>query len=174
MQNNSILRFFFLPPLVISISLLFLSFNPAHPYYVSVSEIKIDTEKGFVNVSCRMFTEDLQNAIYKLYQEKIDLMQNNESNKKLLAQYINERLKIVVGDKAVVLKFIGFEIEEEATWCYLENTSLLKGGKVQILNTLLYDFLPEQSNLIHCYYNNLDRKSYKLNNPDKLAVFEFN
>jgi hypothetical protein len=143
-----------------------------HPYYVSVSDIRIDSESKSVNVSCKLFTDDLQEALYKLNKSEVNLSIQSESQKLMLEQYFKERFKLTIAGKAIPLKLIGYEIEEEATWCYLEFNKFENLGKVIISNSLLYDFLPEQTNLIHCYYN-LNRKSFKLNNPDKIAQFDF-
>ncbi len=143
-----------------------------HPYYVSVSEVRIDTVAKSVNVSCKLFTDDLQEALYRINKIPIDLSKQNDNQKKILENYFKERFKLTIGNKAIPLVFIGYEIEEEATWCYFEFNKIDSFGKVVIINTLLYDYLTEQTNLIHCYYNQ-QRKSYKLNNPDKLAVFDY-
>lgn len=143
-----------------------------HPYYVSVSEVRIDTVAKSVNVSCKLFTDDLQEALYRINKIPIDLSKQNDNQKKMLENYFKERFKLTIGNKAIPLVFIGYEIEEEATWCYFEFNKIDSFGKVVIINTLLYDYLTEQTNLIHCYYNQ-QRKSYKLNNPDKLAVFDY-
>lgn len=134
--------------------------------------MRIDTAAKSVNVSCKLFTDDLQDALYRIHKTPIDLSKQSDNQKKMLENYIKERFKLTVGGKAIPLSFIGYEIEEEAVWCFFEFNKIESFGKVIIANSLLYDFLPEQTNLIHCYYNQ-KRKSYKLDNPDKIAVFEY-
>ena len=61
------------------------SFHPGvqeikHPFYVSVSEIRIDDQKKQLTLSCKLFTDDLQDAIYKQFKWKADL--KNESPEK--------------------------------------------------------------------------------------------
>jgi IS30 family transposase len=73
-----------------------------------------------------------------------------------------------VAGKPVSFQLIGYEIEEEATWCYLEAASFPGTGAVEIHNRLLYDYLPEQTNLVH-YYRDGQRSSYKLVNPEETA-----
>lgn len=134
--------------------------------------MRIDSLNRSVNVSCKLFTDDLQDALYRIHKVPIDLTVTNENQNKMLEKYIKERFKLTIGNKAIPLNFIGYEIEEEATWCYFEYNNIESFGKIVIINTLLYDFIPYQTNMIHCYYNR-HRKSYKLDNPDKVAVFEF-
>lgn len=172
MQINRIISKLFVLIILLSIISLFLSLKPAHPYYVSISEIRIDTVSKSVNVSCKLFIDDLQDALYRINKIPVNLFKQENENNTMLENYFKERFKLSIGSKALPLKFIGYEIEEEAAWCYLEANKIESSGKVIVLNSLLYDYLPDQTNFIHCYYNQ-QRKSFKLNNPEKIAIFEF-
>ena len=161
-----------------TISLLFFllvltSFNKKiHPFYVSVTEIRVDTQKKAISLSCKMFTDDLQNALYKLYKAKVDLTRRNPVNDSLITRYVKERITVSLKNKSVDLKFVGYEIEEEATWCYFECGLVSDDKVISVKNSILYDFLESQANFLHCYYNGY-RKSFKLDNPDQSAVFSF-
>jgi len=152
--------------------LLFLgsSSKNVHPYYVSVTEIRSDFRQQSLNISCRMFTDDLQDALYKKYQYRTELSKKDGLADAYLQRYIAERLQITVAGKPVTFQLIGYEIEEEATWCYLEATSFPGTGPVQVHNKLLYDYLPEQTHLVH-FYRDGERSSYKLVNPEATAYF---
>ena len=152
--------------------LLFLgsSSKTVHPYYVSVTEIRSDSRQQSLNISCRMFTDDLQDALYKKYRYRAELSKQDGQAEAYLQRYIAERLQNTVAGKPVTFQLIGYEIEEEATWCYLEAASFPGTGPVQVHNTLLYDFLPEQTNLVH-FYRDGERSSYKLVNPEASASF---
>jgi hypothetical protein len=146
----------------------------AHPFYVSITEVRFIENKKEVQLSCRMFTDDLQEALYKLYGHKVSLHKNNiNENFDILYKYITEKIKIKVGNQFINFSMLGYENEDEATWIYLEAKNVeLKSKKIEIENSLLYDFLKSQSNLIHCYFNQL-RKSSKLDNPNSKVEFVF-
>lgn len=158
------------------ISLLFFCLlSPArpikHPFYVSVTEIRSDAAKSSFQVSCRMFTDDLQDALYRQYGFKAELARPQGADAdKQLAKYIQERLQIKVNGQQVDLRWVGYEIEEEATWCYWEATQFPGTGTLEVQNRLLYDYLSGQTNLIHVYKNGV-RNSIKLDNPDFWASF---
>ncbi len=143
-----------------------------HPFYVSMTEVKADTVAKSVTVSCRMFTDDLQNALYKSHQLKKDIKPGDPEVKAALAAYISKHFKVIIGKEEVFLKLIGFEMEDESTWAYLEGSFSQNSKKITLKNTLLFDFLPGQSNMMHCYMQDV-RKSNKLNNPKDEVVFEF-
>ena len=146
------------------------SSKTAHPYFVSVTEIRSDSQKQSLNISCRMFTDDLQDALYKQYKYQAELSKKDGTADAFLQKYIAERLQITVAGKPVPFQLVGYEIEEEATWCYLEAASFPGMGPVEIHNRLLYDYLPEQTNLVHFYRDGV-RNSYKLVNPEATASF---
>jgi hypothetical protein len=119
-----------------------------------------------------MFTDDLQEAIYKLYKAPIDLNNNDENNKLLLSKYLSEKFGLKIGNSKIDLHLIGYENVEEATWCYLEGKFTTNSKAVSVENSLLYDFLKEQTNMIHCYFDK-ERKRYKLENPKSKFLFDF-
>lgn len=166
------------PAKLLTLACLFLalsvSTNPLHRFYLSLTEVKVDTKKQTLDVSCKLFTDDLEDVLFKKYGKKTDLSGSlkNKEVEALISKYINENFKINVGGKLQTLSFVGFETETDATWCYLEVVPFTAKGKVTILNTLLYDYLPEQSNMINFYWDETER-SAKLVNPEKMAELDF-
>ncbi|MBL7885034.1 MAG: hypothetical protein JNL69_13255 [Bacteroidia bacterium] len=152
---------------------LFVSPNVySHPFYVSVTEFRMDVANKKMSLSCRLFTDDFQNALFKLYAKKVDFTKKDVALETLIANYINSHLSVFVGAKQVEFTYVGNENEEEATWCYFEAKLNTTDKKIRIKNSLLYDFIDSQTNFIHCYYND-NRQSYKLVNPENEKLFEF-
>jgi len=145
--------------------------NP-HPYYISVTEIRFDSNQKTVSLSCKMFTDDLQNALDKLYKTRANLMKKSQEADSLISKYVKAKLEIVSGGQKADFHYLGYEIEEEATWCYFEAKLISNEKQVKIKSSILYDFIESQTNFVHCYYNN-ERKSYKLDNPNQSATFSF-
>lgn len=146
----------------------------AHPYYVSTAEIYIHPESQTFDISCSMFTEDLESALRKLYSHKGDIKKNigAEELLSIIDQYIQERLEIKVGGEKQIYKLIGCETQEESTWCFLEGELTKLVPSVIVTNSLLFDFLEDQTNMVHVHWGE-ERKSAKLNNPNKTVEFVF-
>lgn len=172
-MNNKYTVFWLIASLVFLVQAL-QAYSLPHPYYVSVTEVRIDTREQTLQVSCRMFMDDLEDALAKLYDQKVDILSSvtNQSLNGEFFQYIRQHLTIQVGGVFMQPQMLGYEIEEEAVWCHLELKQMTETGPVKITNTLLYDYIPGQTNIIHCYYNGV-RKSLKLVNPESKALFEF-
>lgn len=158
---------------LLTLGLIFSSFKSVfHPYYVSVTEVRIDTLKKSASISCKMFTDDLEDALRTIYKEPVELLKHNTLCDSLINVYVKERLEVSVGTKKLDYKFIGYEIEEESTWCYFESTLSSAERSVLVNTSILYEFLPEQTNLLHCFFNN-EKKSFKLVNPNRETTFIF-
>jgi hypothetical protein len=146
------------------------SSKPAHPYYISVAEIRADTRQRTLNVACRLFTDDLQDALYRLFQYRAELENYPEQAAAFLEKYLATRLQVQAGGQALHFHFEGYEIREESTWCYLTATDYQGAAAFQVTNRVLYDFLPEQTNIVHLYLNG-ERRSQRLVQPDDKVQF---
>jgi hypothetical protein len=145
-----------------------------HKYYMSLTEVHINTGKHTLDVSSKLFADDLETELEKSSGKKIDLASSagKKEVEAVLFDYLNKNFRINVGGKLQTLTFVGFEMENDAVWCYLEVPNFKGKGTVSIYNSLLYDSFPEQSNLINVSWNDVS-KSARLNSPDKMVDFVY-
>lgn len=145
-----------------------------HPLYIAVTEINLNPSDKTLEVSCKMFSDDLEQIIEKNNHAQLDIASEKDRANfdKYIPAYVKSHLSIAVDGKLVPLSYIGFEKEKESAYCYFqaENISSLK--KIDISNSLLYDYTNEQINIIHVTVNG-KRQSTKLDCPEKLASFNF-
>lgn len=159
---------------VVFICLWFVFVSWIHPYYVSVTELKNNAAKKTIEVSCRMFTDNIEDALEKIYKRQIDILHPKDKQEvdKVLLDYLTKHLLIKVNQKGAAYKFIGYEKEEEAIWCYLEINNVNDSKSIVIENSLLFDFIPTQTNVMHVTIDG-KQKSTKVTNPEKEASFSF-
>ena len=145
-----------------------------HPFFVSVTEVHIHSKEKTFDVSCSMFTEDLESAIKSIYITNTNLQKELGAREvlDLIYKYVVSHLEISVGKEKQTFTLVGCENIEESTWCYLEGNLSSDIKQVNISDSLLFDFLDEQTNMVHVYWDE-ERKSSKLGNPTKLAEFSF-
>lgn len=145
-----------------------------HPFYVSVTEIKHDAAKNELQVSCRIFADDLENVLKKQSRLAVDIIHpaNRTQTDSLVAGYLNKHLVITVDGKAVKLHYLGYKIEEEAAWCFLEVENIRPFKQVHVKDDILYSEHPNQINMIHVILHD-ERKSTKLDNPNANADIVF-
>ena len=143
-----------------------------HPFYVSVTEVEQNQKTKTVQVSVRIFFDDLEKALDKRYKTQVNILKPKDPKQLelLIASYINEHLKIRANDKALVLKYAGYEIQEDAAWCYFESGHVENIQRLDIDNTILFEQHEAQINMIHAIVGG-KRKSLKLDNPQRKAGF---
>ena len=55
------------------LALCFVVITAMHPYFVGVTEIKIEPKSKHMSVSCKLFVDDVQEAIFQQTGQKINL-----------------------------------------------------------------------------------------------------
>lgn len=145
-----------------------------HPFYVSVCSIEQSKDKTNLEVSCRIFYDDLEAALKNTYGGKIDLKdaKQSERNNGLLQKYFKRNFQVKLNGNTIEIKYLGFNIEGEAAWCFLEIKNVKNIKSMDVSNRLLYESFKEQ---IHIFHVNIggEKKSTKIQNPDFGAKFKF-
>ncbi len=138
-----------------------------------MSHIKHNPASNTLEASIKMFANDFEDALKKLYNQKIDLLGKKDTVglNSLIQSYIANRFKLVFNQKPLKQQYIGFETEEEVIWIYLEYASGKNLVSLEIENSLLCDFINQQSNLIRLEYGGKEYHT-RLNCPDKFALIK--
>lgn len=152
--------------------------NPAslhkHPFFISVTEIEHNATEKTLEISCKMFTDDFEKSLKKNNTVHIDLL-----NKKyqfqmepLVNSYITSHLSVIADGKKVAMKFHGYEKQEESIVSYYQVENIVSLKKLEVFNTILYDYKSEQTGIVHAIVHG-ERQSSKITNPDNKIVFQF-
>ncbi len=144
-----------------------------HPFYVSVIEIQHNATEKNVDVSVRIFTEDLEAGLKKM-NNKVDLIHPTDQslNNQMINAYISNKLKIKIDGKLYPLHYVGYEQQQESIWTYFDIPNISSFKKVEVDCNILYDFEKNQINIFHVKENGIE-KSYKLDYPKTIASFDF-
>jgi hypothetical protein len=145
-----------------------------HPFYISVTEITQNTTDKTLEVSCKVFADDLEQIIEKTNNVQLDISADKDKTSfdKFIPAYIAKHLSVSVDGKASALSYVGFEKEKESAFCYFEIKNITSPKKIDVTNSLLHDFINEEINLIHVTING-KRQSTKLDYPSTNASFSF-
>lgn len=145
-----------------------------HPIFVSVTEIEHNAKEKLLEISCKIFTDDFEKVLRTAYKTKVDLLNTNikPAMDKLVNNYLQKHLIISVDGKTCLLKFVGYENIEEATYAYFEIDNITLPKKIAISDDILYEYKKEQFSLLHVTVGG-KRQSTKMGNPEKLVVFDF-
>lgn len=145
-----------------------------HPFHVSVAEINHNAKDKTLEISCKIFTDDFEDALTKKYKANVDLVQPKDkpAMDKLVSDYISNHLSIKADDKNAVMNYIGFEVENEAVYVYLQVNDVPVLKKASVTDTILHDLFTDQTEIIHVIVNG-NRKSMKIDYPVSQALFQF-
>lgn len=154
--------------------ILFFWLNIFHPFYVSVTEVDYSPKTKTVQVSVRVFFDDFESALDKRYKTSINILKPKDRKQVdgLISDYIKNHLQIKVNNKLLTLKYLGYQIEEDAAWCYFESEKVESVQKLNIQNDILFEQHDSQINMIHATVNG-KRKSTKLDNPERSVEFSY-
>lgn len=145
-----------------------------HPFYISVTEVTLNNADQTLEVSCKLFADDLEQVLEKNNHAELDITTGRDkaSFDRMIPAYIKNHLSLVIDGKPRPLSYIGFETEKESAYCYFQVDHVASLKKLDITNTLLHDFTADQINIIHVMVNG-KRQSTKLDYPSATAGFSF-
>jgi hypothetical protein len=139
-----------------------------HPFYISLTEIKYNAKESSLEISQKIFWDDLEAELTELHKVKIDFLKPKDKADldKKLKQYILQNNEILVNGKKAELNYLGYEIEEDAAWFYLEAKQIPRPKKVEIRNRILHKHFTSQQNIINFYLDKSPKSLILINVKD--------
>lgn len=126
-----------------------------HKFYVGVFQIDYFKEKKAVQITARLFIDDLEKALYKKHNKHFYLTTKDEISdaNSYIASYLSEKLKIKINNKVQTLQLLSKEQENNIVICYLKINFKDNMKELDISNTILSDIFKGQQNLVHLNIN---------------------
>ena len=145
-----------------------------HKFYVSIYQIEQNVPKKRLEITCRIFIDDLNKVLSKQYTKKISICEPSETTEDInfLKQYLSENILITVNGKIKPILFKSKELETNVVVCYLNCADVKKIKTFSIKNTALLSLNKEQQNIIQIKINNT-KQSLLLTNADPLGMLKF-
>lgn len=148
---------------------ILLLLNIFHPIYVSFTKIEYNVKTQTIQISSRVFYEDLNNAIDQENKTKFDITKSEDKrNQALVTNYLKKHLKITINGHTESASHLGYEIQGDVAWYYQEIKNVNKVQKVSVYNNLLYKLRPDQTNLVELNING-ESKTLKFQLPTTLV-----
>jgi len=136
-------------PIVLLLAVCCMAFLP-HEFHVSITEVEQNSENGRLEMTVKLFTDDLERALETEGVDSLFLGDDKESKSadKYISAYIEKRLNIRADSIPMYWQFIGKEVELDVTWCYLESDSIPPLKQLQITSNVFTDIFDDQQNII--------------------------
>ena len=136
---------------------LLLIFHFMHPFHVSVCDIKYSKPQESLQITHRIFIDDLENAIRNENGIFLDIIKSEEENKKSLEEYVQKyighRFLISINGKDMQPVYLGMELEGDVVWIYWETSEIIAPKNLKIFNSILLEQFDDQINLTHVDIN---------------------
>lgn len=139
-------------------------FSSAHPYYLSLCLIDFNQQEQSLEISVKIFTDDLILALSEQGHDKLFLGEEKEDPqaKEYICNYIKQKLNFRINTNEVQLNFVGKENEKDVVWTYFIINNVKSLNEFEVECNLLTDVIENQSNVVQVN-NSIETKSLLLN-----------
>ena len=116
-----------------------------HKFYVGVFQIDYFKEKKAVQITARLFIDDLEKALHKKHNKHFYITTKDEvaDANSYIAMYLQDKLKIKINNKIQTIQFLTKEQEDNIVICYLKINFKDNIKDLEITNNVLSDIFNE-------------------------------
>ena len=131
-----------------------------HDYHVSVIQMQQNATTKTLEISMRIFTDDLEMALSKDNGNKRFTISNQDRNDEFLKRYLNRHFEVKDARKQIKnFKYLGKEQEVDATWIYLEVEGFSDWKGMSLRNDVLMEVFDDQVNMVN-FKSESGKKTY--------------
>jgi len=156
--------------LLFSALLLFSSFQK-HDFHSSLAEMHYNAASKSLEVSLRVFSDDLEAALTKDNNRTIKVNET-ESTDPLIKQYLVKHFALMdARNTRKPIQWIGKELTVDVTWLYFEIPLAedMKGFKLQ--NSVMFDLFDNQVNIVNMNYRS-QKRTYLFKPDQRIQTVE--
>ena len=156
---NKFKRFSFLLLLPLLISAM------VHKFYVSVTHMEYSEENSAIQITTRIFIDDLEEVLNARYDINAALATEEEVSgaDTFIKRYLDSKMRVNINGEQMSYDYVGKEYKDDLVICYLEidQIQLSEVLSVEVTNDLLTEFFDEQQNVVHLKFGSV-KKSFIL------------
>lgn len=147
------LLFFFLSPIL----------SLAHPYYISITEVNYNSKSKNLELSIKCFADDFEKALSEWEGKKFSFeRKEQELSQERVEHYVLNQLRMLVDKLELKERFVGYELENDVVFVYLEVKYNKYPKAFDVENQLFIASIPTQENIMHFTVGDF-KKSIRLN-----------
>jgi SpoU rRNA methylase family enzyme len=132
-----------------------LSSMAMHKFYVSIYQLNYAPKKKMIQITSRLFIDDVNDALEKKFKKRTYFALENETSEDevFLKKYFAEKFIIKVNGVSKALNYLSKDIDGNVVICYFSVKDLPKISSVAIENSALMELNEEQQNIIQANIN---------------------
>jgi hypothetical protein len=124
-----------------AIIFLTLSSFGVHKFYVSIYQINYSSDKKMLQITSRLFVDDVNAVLYKKFGKKTFLGEKNESQEdvNLMKKYILDNFSLKVNGQLKPINYLSKEMEGNVIICYYNIKDISKIKSLEVKNSALIE-----------------------------------
>lgn len=126
--------------------------SAAHKYYTSLTQVEYNAESRTVEVTLRVFADDLELALTRRAGRKVSLDRTKDADQLALA-YLRDTFEIKNRDgETKALKWVGMELRSDIAWLYVEAEMPEGLAGARLRDHVLFELFEKQVNTVSVRY----------------------
>lgn len=141
---------------------------------MGIYQVNYAPDKKMLQITSRIFVDDLNNALEKKYTKKLNLGTDKESSEELvlLKKYMSEKFSLKVNGELKPIQFLSKELDGDVMVCYWNIREVSKIKSIEVYNAVLVDWNSEQQNITHFSVNKI-KNSFLFTNSSTREVLKY-
>ena len=124
-----------------------------HDYHSCLTEIQYNQKNQTIEVSIRVFTDDLEKALAKHFKLEKVTIDKTKAYQTQIETYIQKHFKVRNKNKDLIKgTYIGKDFENDATMIYIEFSAQKITAQWQVANSIFTDIYYDQTNIVNTFY----------------------
>ena len=121
-----------------------------HKFYMAIYQIDYVPQKKRIQITSRIFVDDLNAALEKKFHVKTNLgmAQETAQDEANMKKYLSEKFFLKVNGVVKPMAFLSKEVEANVLICYFRISDVSKITNLEIENSSLTEWNSEQQNII--------------------------
>ncbi len=152
-----------------------LAFTTVHKFYVSVTNVSYSEKDDALQITTRIFIDDLESVLKERYDVEGKLATEAESRlaDEYLEKYLRKKFQVEIDGENKRYELIGRKYDNDVCIFYLElvKIQLSSVKSIQVQNEVLTDLFDEQQNVVHFKING-KKKSFVLLKSDTKGMLK--
>ncbi len=144
-----------------------------HKFYMAIYQIDYVPQKKRIQITSRIFVDDLNAAIEKKFHVKTNLGNGQETaqDEVNMKKYLAEKFSLKVNGIVKPMTFLSKEVEANVLICYFRIPDVSKITHLEIENSALTEWNTEQQNIIQANIKG-EKQSVMLTSEDFKRVLK--
>ena len=118
-----------------------------HPIHVSMTEVTYNNSSDKIELSVRIFTDDLQKAVGLT--PNGELPKNYPGAEALIEDYIIKNIALFDTDgQSIPMQYSEAIASGDAIWIYLQADNIKSISDLKMINSVLHDIFDDQTNMV--------------------------